>query len=135
MINRLSKATLSGQIRVVDLGESVQHRHIPMVAIGPDNARVRVMVLCRQHGDEPVSTGAALKVIERAAAGDPIIRHAGLALAYFHLGQYPLEIAEFNRLLILKPGLILGLLAFNLLIIAACVWVFRRLWHLKKPFH
>lgn len=73
MISRLHKAAQTGRVRVVDLGESIQHRQIPLAAIGKDNARVRVMILCRQHGDEPVSTGAALEVIERYAKKDPRI--------------------------------------------------------------
>ena len=56
MMNRLRAAAATGNVRVVSLGRSVEGRTIPLVALGPDTAKARVLVLCRQHGNEVVST-------------------------------------------------------------------------------
>lgn len=70
MMARLKAADATGRVRVVRIGYSVKGRAIAMAAIGRCDAPVRVLVLCRQHGDEPVSTEAALQVIGRFARGD-----------------------------------------------------------------
>lgn len=76
MMNRLRTAAATGRVRVVSLGRSVEGRTIPLVALGPDTARARVLVLCRQHGNEVVSTSAALRIIERAARADKTLTRA-----------------------------------------------------------
>jgi hypothetical protein len=69
MMAKLRSAEVTGRVKVLRIGYSAEGRAIPMAAIGPDCARTRVLILCRQHGDEPVSTEAAMRVIGRAARG------------------------------------------------------------------
>ena len=74
MMAELKAAAATGRVRVARIGTSVAKRPIPLVVIGPDNAATRVLVLCRQHGDEPVSTEAAMSVVRRAVAADRALR-------------------------------------------------------------
>lgn len=69
MMVRLRSAVDTGKVKVVRIGYSVMGRAIPMVAIGRDDSSVRVLILCRQHGDEPVSTQAAMRVLAEAERG------------------------------------------------------------------
>lgn len=77
------------QVRVTSLGKSAKGgRDLWLVRLaGPasDPAQtIRVLVLCRQHGDEPASTEAVLGLIHRlAAGGDP-----GLRTALSHVTLY-----------------------------------------------
>lgn len=74
MMAELKAAAATGRVRVARIGTSVAKRPIPLVVIGPDNAAARVLVLCRQHGDEPVSTEAAMRIVRRAVAEDRTLR-------------------------------------------------------------
>jgi hypothetical protein len=68
MMGRLKRIAHEGKgIKVVLLGRSGEGRKIPMVIIGSEEARARVLVLCQQHGDEPLSTEAAMDLIARAS--------------------------------------------------------------------
>jgi hypothetical protein len=79
-----SEAAHSPWLRLTSLGQSARgHRAIWLVrvadpAVRPDQT-VRLLILCRQHGDEPASTEAVLKLLHDAAENqDPIVR-AGLS--------------------------------------------------------
>jgi hypothetical protein len=77
-------ATHCPLLRLASLGQSAHgHKEIWMVRVAdpavPPVQTVRLLILCRQHGDEPASTEAVLKLLHGIAGGhDPII-HAGLA--------------------------------------------------------
>jgi len=69
-------------VRVVSVGKSAKDgRDLWLVrlaapAADPSEA-IRVLVLCRQHGDEPASTEAVLGMVHRlAGGGDPALRAA-----------------------------------------------------------
>ena len=70
-------ATQSPCVSLASLGQSARGRKdLWLVRIAdpkvPPQSTVRIMVLCRQHGDEPASTEAALKLIHGLTAGhDP----------------------------------------------------------------
>ncbi len=63
--------------RVETIGTTTQRRTIPMVVIsnGPSATKLRVMVFCSQHGNEPSGKEAALILLERIARGelDPLL--------------------------------------------------------------
>ncbi len=69
-------------IRVSAIGKSAAgHKSLWLVRIAdPEQSparTLRLLVLCRQHGDEPASTEALLGMIHRiAAGGDPALRHS-----------------------------------------------------------
>jgi murein tripeptide amidase MpaA len=71
-------------LRLTSLGQSAHgHKEIWLVRVADPNMppvqTVRLLILCRQHGDEPASTEAVLKLLHGIAGGhDPIIQ-AGLA--------------------------------------------------------
>lgn len=56
-----------GRMSVVSVGRSVQGREIPMVTVAGSGVRLedtrRMFIICRQHGDEPATTEAMLKLI------------------------------------------------------------------------
>ena len=56
-----------GRMRVISIGKSVQGREIPLVIVTDPQVTLadtrRVFIICRQHGDEPASTEAMLKLI------------------------------------------------------------------------
>jgi len=70
------------QVRVASVGKSAKGgRDLWLVRLagpGTDPSQtIRVLVLCRQHGDEPASTEAILGLIHRlAGGGDPALRAA-----------------------------------------------------------
>ena len=80
-------------LRLASLGQSAHgHRDLWLVRLAAPNAdsaqTIRVLVLCRQHGDEPASTEAVLGLIHRlAAGGDPALR---AALAHVTLYLVPM---------------------------------------------
>ncbi len=57
----------NGRMCVISIGKSVQGREIPLVILANRDVATadtrRVFVICRQHGDEPASTEAMLKLI------------------------------------------------------------------------
>ena len=59
-------------IRVDTIGTTTQGRPIPMVVIstGASTSKLRVMVFCSQHGNEPSGKEAALMLLERIARGE-----------------------------------------------------------------
>lgn len=67
-------------IRVVSLGKSAGGRRdlwlVRVASSAADPAKTtRLLILCRQHGDEPASTEAVLGLIHRlASGGDPALR-------------------------------------------------------------
>ena len=72
-------AAHSEWVRVASAGKSVQGRTLWLARLADPASRpadtVRVLVLCRQHGDEPASTEALLKLIHGVAQGqDPSLR-------------------------------------------------------------
>ncbi len=75
-------AAKSPWVRVATLGKSAGGtRDLWLVRLADPAAdpekTTRLMVLCRQHGDEPASTEAVLRLIHRAASGgDPSLRAA-----------------------------------------------------------
>jgi len=71
-LNRLPKGSLAAVVRI---GTSVEGRPLYAIALTcPDNPgdiradRIRVLVLCGQHGDEPTPVYSTLDLIERLAA-------------------------------------------------------------------
>ncbi|HEY3269358.1 MAG TPA: M14 family zinc carboxypeptidase [Armatimonadota bacterium] len=76
MMKTLKAADASGNVRVARIGTSVNGRAIPMAVIGKADAPVRVLAICRQHGNEPISTQAAMNLIGRAAHADAALRRA-----------------------------------------------------------
>ena len=76
-------------VRLTSLGKSAHgHRDLWLVRLAApaaDPARtIRVLVLCRQHGDEPASTEAVLGLIHRlAVGGDPSLRAALLHVTLY----------------------------------------------------
>ena len=62
-------ASLSPLVKILTIGSSARfHRPIVLVQVGtPGPAKVRIMILCRQHGDEPSGTEAALAFINGVA--------------------------------------------------------------------
>ena len=77
-------------VRVATVGKSAKGgRDLWLVRLagpGADTSQtIRVLVLCRQHGDEPASTEAVLGLVHRlAGGGDPALR-AALAHATLYL--------------------------------------------------
>ena len=75
-------AARSPLLRITSLGKSAQGGRdlwlVRVAAPAADPAQtVRVLVLCRQHGDEPASTESVLNLVHRlAAGGDPALRGA-----------------------------------------------------------
>lgn len=73
-------AARSPWLRLASVGKSARgHRDLWLVrAADPaadQNQTLRVLVLCRQHGDEPASTEAVLGLVHRlAVGGDPLLR-------------------------------------------------------------
>ena len=69
-------------IRVVSVGKSAGGRKdLWLVRIADPAketaAKIKLLVLCRQHGDEPASTEAILSLIHRLAnGGDPLVRRS-----------------------------------------------------------
>jgi len=80
-------------VRVTSLGQSAKgRRDLWLVRLADPAAEpaqtVRLLVLCRQHGDEPASTEAILGLIHRlAGGGDPALR---AALAHVTLYLVPM---------------------------------------------
>jgi hypothetical protein len=80
-------------LRVTSLGQSAKgHRELWLVRVADpkaDAAKVsRLLVLCRQHGDEPASTEAILGLVHRLArGGDPALR---ASLAHISLYLVPM---------------------------------------------
>ena len=76
------EARRSPWVRLAALGRTREGRTLWMARVAdpaaPPPARtVRLLVLCRQHGDEPASTEAALGLLKRiAGGGDPTLRAA-----------------------------------------------------------
>ena len=77
-------------LRLTSFGHSAHgHRDLWLVRLAEPDAdpaqTIRVLVLCRQHGDEPASTEAVLGLIHRLAGGsDPALR-ASLAQVTLYL--------------------------------------------------
>lgn len=73
-------AARSPLVRVTSLGQTLKaHRDLWLVRIADPKAdpekSTRLLILCRQHGDEPASTEAILGLIHRVAGGgDPALR-------------------------------------------------------------
>lgn len=73
MMTRLAALELAdrsvgqGRMTLLSIGRSVQGREIPMVVLVnqgvPLEKTARMFVMCRQHGDEPATTEAMLKLI------------------------------------------------------------------------
>ncbi|MFA6665895.1 MAG: M14 family zinc carboxypeptidase, partial [Armatimonadota bacterium] len=61
----------AGRVSVVNIGTSVKGRDIPLVIITdpavPEESKKRLFIICRQHGDEPATTEAMLRLISRLA--------------------------------------------------------------------
>lgn len=57
-----------GRMKVLSIGKSVNGKDIPLVVISDSEVSQdltkRLFIVCRQHGDEPASTEAMLKLIE-----------------------------------------------------------------------
>ncbi|MCC6446692.1 MAG: hypothetical protein IT210_24985 [Armatimonadetes bacterium] len=73
-LRKLREAARSSEhIGIVSAGASKEGRDIPLVVLRdpqtPVGKTVRILVLCRQHGDEAASTEAALQWLARAAGG------------------------------------------------------------------
>ena len=59
--------------RVETIGTTTQGRAIPMVVVstgGPAVSKLRVLVFCSQHGNEPSGKEAALMLLEKIARGE-----------------------------------------------------------------
>ena len=75
-----AEASKSPLVRVASLGKSAGgKRDLWLVRLADPSANIeqtmRLLVLCRQHGDEPASTEAILRLIKSAASGgDPALR-------------------------------------------------------------
>jgi len=75
-----AEAARSPWVRLTSLGKTSRGRTLWLARVAdpaaPPPARtVRLLVLCRQHGDEPASTEAALGLLRRiSAGGDPALR-------------------------------------------------------------
>lgn len=82
-------AARSPSVRVVSLGRTAEHRDIWMARLADPNfssqKTVRIVVLCRQHGDEPASTESMLRVIHRLALGQDTALRTALAGVTFYL--------------------------------------------------
>jgi hypothetical protein len=63
-------AKLSSKIQVETIGTSVQSRSIPMVHVIQKNSRAKIKVLlfCQQHGNEPSGKEAALILLKKIAS-------------------------------------------------------------------
>lgn len=77
-----SDAAGSDWVRVASAGKSVQGRTLWLTRLADPASRpadtVRVLVLCRQHGDEPASTEALLRLIHGIAQGQDAPLRANL---------------------------------------------------------
>ncbi len=72
-------AAQSDWVRLASVGHSTRGRALWLARLADPAAcpsdTVRVLVLCRQHGDEPASTEAVLRFIHKTASGnDPALR-------------------------------------------------------------
>lgn len=89
MVNGLkADAAHSPSVRLVSVGRSPGHRDIWMVRLAERSAlpkeTVRIVVLCRQHGDEPASTESVLSIIHRLASGqDPALNGALKSVTFY----------------------------------------------------
>lgn len=88
-------------VRVMSLGKSANGRDLWLVRLAEPAAdpaqMIRVLVLCRQHGDEPASTEAALGLIHRlAAGGDPSLRGSLAHVSLYLLPMVNPDGAEAN---------------------------------------
>jgi hypothetical protein len=64
---------LSNRVTVSIIGTTTQGREIPLVVLSRDgmaNPRLRLMVLCQQHGNEPSGKEAALTLVAQAVRED-----------------------------------------------------------------
>lgn len=63
-----------GRMQVSSIGRSVQGREIPLVVVANPGVPLadtrRMFIICRQHGDEPASTEAMLKLITDLVLSD-----------------------------------------------------------------
>src|SRR5579875_3256250 len=69
-------------LRLTSLGQSAHgHKEIWLVRVAdpavPPAQTVRLLILCRQHGDEPASTEAVLKLFHEVSGGHDAIVRAG----------------------------------------------------------
>ena len=71
-------AQSNGWVKVTAIGASRHGRPLLLAKLADPAAKpadpVRVLVLCRQHGDEPAGTEALLGLVHRAADGDAALR-------------------------------------------------------------
>ncbi len=73
ILGEIGKARSTGNIRVYHIGTSAQGRSIPMIAIAPAGAtvlpKVRILIICAQHGDEPASPEVITDIINKCSHG------------------------------------------------------------------
>ena len=64
--------TGSSRLSMSEVGKTVQGRSIPAVHISPSNneEKIKVLIFCQQHGNEPSGKEAALMLLRRIAAGE-----------------------------------------------------------------
>jgi len=74
----------SALVHISTIGYSAKHhRQIVLVQVGtPDSKKFRIMVLCRQHGDEPSGTEAALALINRLSTASDASKELRFAEFY-----------------------------------------------------
>lgn len=89
MVARLqTDCARSPRLTMANLGKSASGSRsvwiVRVAAMGADDRKTaRILILCRQHGDEPVSTEAALGILDRIAAGkDGVSRNLGRVTLY-----------------------------------------------------
>lgn len=67
-LEAVDSAVGQGRMHVSSIGKSVQGREIPLVVLADPKVSLaetrRMFIMCRQHGDEPASTEAMLKLIQ-----------------------------------------------------------------------
>lgn len=89
-------------VRVASIGKSVRgKKDLWLVRVAAEEVdttqTVRLLVLCRQHGDEPASTEAVLNMIHRLAAGsDPLLRRSLAHVSLYFLPMINPEGADLN---------------------------------------
>lgn len=70
---KMEKPAGSPTIKIYSIGNSVENRQIPLALLRDSSVPIlqtrKLFIICRQHGNEPASTEAALDLIQQVSSG------------------------------------------------------------------